>query len=78
MHEVPECAKLDCSELDYAEPNQALHCQVVMYKQTKEQSTPVVTLTQSPMFETLSIILFFTKEDVSEASSISIFKQRST
>jgi len=49
----PDCAKLDC-----AEPNKGLHCQTVMCKRTREQSTTKVNLQQS-FLGTLPIIELF-------------------
>jgi hypothetical protein len=52
-----DSAKPDHSKPDHVEPNQAPHCQIVMYKQKKEQSTSgSYTNTSSCFFGTLSVL----------------------
>jgi PHP family Zn ribbon phosphoesterase len=42
---VLKCIRLDCSELDHAEPNQRLHHLIITYSWKREQSmTKVVQL----------------------------------
>jgi hypothetical protein len=72
----PHRVKLDCSEPDHVEPNQAPHRQIVTYKQNREQSTTEVNrhmllssylihclvLYRSKMFWKLALFSFSSKE----------------
>ena len=65
------------TEPDPVQPNQGLHHQIVMCKQKREQSMTEVT--DSLLFLGLCPSSnFLKKHDVTEASSVSVFRPRTT